>query len=136
MEITVKKIKASRSIIDQIQTANVEAILNQEQILGWCQWTFGSGKTKTKKKLIIFTDDKNRPFKIVMPEAIILSDYDRYNQQERPEYRMKEPWIVTIKRGSFTEDVLKFKTKEDQNEFYNLLQRLKRVALEQGQFFI
>lgn len=133
MEITVKKIKASRSIIDQIQNANAEAIINQEQILGWCQWTFGSGKMKKIRKLILFLDSAQNVFKSIVPDSIEMKDQ---NYTDEFGNRLEKPWFVIVRKNGFSAQTYAFETKEDQHEFFNLCQRLKRVALEQGQFFI
>lgn len=67
MEITVRKIKATKSVIEQIQYAGEKAIMNQDVVLGWCQWTFGSGKMKRIKKLLLFLDSEQNVFKMIIP---------------------------------------------------------------------
>lgn len=136
MEITVRKIKATKSVIEQIQYAGEKAIINQDVVLGWCQWTFGSGKMKKVRKLILFLDIEQNVFKSIIPEVIEMTDQNRCNELEDPTYRIKKPWFVVLKKSGFSDQTFVFETKEDQNEFFNLCQRLKRVALEQGQFFI
>lgn len=136
MEITVRKIKATKSVIDQIQYAGENAIMNQDVVLGWCQWTFGSGKMKRIKKLLLFLDSEQNVFKMIIPDGIEMTDQNRYNELEDPKYHIQKPWFVVLKKNGFSDQTFAFETKEDQNEFFNLCQRLKRVALEQGQFFI
>lgn len=136
MEITIKKIKATKSVIEQIQYAGEKAIMNQDVVLGWCQWTFGSGKMKKIKQLVLFLDSAQNVFKMVIPDLIHKIDHDKENQQMKPELRTKKPWFVLLRKSGFSDQTFAFETKEDQNEFFNLCQRLKRVALEQGQFFI
>src|SRR5690606_29408132 len=133
MEITVKKIKATRSVIDQIQYAGENAIMNQDVVLGWCQWTFGSGKLKKVRKLILFLDSAQNVFKSIVPDSIEMKDQ---NYTDEFGHRLQKPWFVVLRKSGFSDQTFAFETKKDQNEFFNLCQRLKRVALEQGQFFI
>lgn len=136
MEITVRKIKATKSVIEQIQYAGEKAIMNQDVVLGWCQWTFGSGKTKRIKKLLLFLDSEQNVFKMIVPEIIEMSDQNWCNEIVDPKYNIEKAWFVRLRKSGFSDQTFAFETKEDQNEFFNLCQRLKRVALEQGQFFI
>lgn len=136
MEITVKKIKATKPVIEQVQYAGENAIMNQDVVLGWCQWTFGSGKMKRIKKLILFLDSGQNVFKMIIPDDIEKLDQYKLNQQMNPESQIEKPWFVHLRKSGFNVQTFAFSTKEDQNEFFNLCQRLKRVALEQGQFFI
>src|SRR5690554_1009017 len=99
MEITVKKIKATKSVIEQIQYAGENEIMNQDVVLGWCQWTFGSGKFKRIKKLILFLDSGQNVFKIIIPEGIEMTDQNRYNELEDPKYRIEKPWFVALKKS-------------------------------------
>lgn len=136
MEITVRKIKATKSVIEQIQYAGEKAIMNQDVVLGWCQWTFGSGKMKKVRKLILFLDNCQNIFKMIVPDDIEKRDQYELNRQMNPESQIEKPWFVRLRKIGFSDQTFAFETKEDQNEFFNLCQRLKRVALEQGQFFI
>lgn len=136
MEITVRKIKATKSVIEQIQYAGEKAIMNQDVVLGWCQWTFGSGKMKKVRKVILFFDNCQNIFKMIVPDDIEKRDQYELNRQMNPESQIEKPWFVRLRKIGFSDQTFAFETKEDQNEFFNLCQRLKRVALEQGQFFI
>src|SRR5690606_1611315 len=99
--------------------------MNQDVVLGWCQWTFGSGKMKRIKKMILFLDSGQNVFKIIIPDGIEMTDQNRYNELEDPKYRIEKPWFVSLKKSGFSDQTFAFETKEDQNEFFNLCQRLK-----------
>lgn len=135
MYVELKKIKLSKSIIQQIESAGSISIRNQGEILGWCFWNFGTPSRPRKKELIIFLNKDGNLRKMIMFDNVkdgsFEYDIDPFNSVLGRKTKHK----LIVKRSGMVETEYQFDTKEQQESFEGSIQRLKRIAIEKGQFY-
>ncbi len=134
MQIELKKIKATKSIMDQVQQISQSDIskltIDKENILGW--FIMKSGKSVLKYILLKTSKGSYRKLRFPM-EAEKYEKYEQLDSNTRVLY-----YYCKVGYGNnIIENRISFGTKEfERDHFYNQIQVIRRIAQEQGQFFI
>lgn len=135
MYVELKKVKLSKSIIQQIEPAGSISILNQGEILGWCFWNFGTPSKPLKKNLIIFFNKDGNLRKLTMFDSVKDGSFEYDIDPFNSVLGRKTKYKLIVKRSRMIETEYQFDTKEEMVSFEGSIQRLKRIAIEKGQFF-
>ncbi|WP_418360196.1 hypothetical protein [Sphingobacterium detergens] len=134
MQIELKKIKATKSIMDQIQQisqSDISALaIGEGTVLGW--FILKSGKTLLRYILIKTSEGIYRKLRFPT-EAEKYEKYEQLDSNTRVLY-----YFCKVGYGNnIIENRISFGTKEfERDHFYNKIQAVRRLAQEQGQFFI
>lgn len=137
MLIEIKKIKATKSIMDQIQQINQSDIstltINKENVLGW--FIMKSGKAVLKYILLKTSEGIYRKLRFpIEPEK-----YEKHEKEvEEIKWARELFYFCKLSYGrNYIENRTCFQTNKSQRDhFYNQIQAIRRIAQQQGQFFI
>lgn len=137
IKVQLKKINLSKSVIQQIEPADVFSIKNIKEVFGWGSWNVGKPTAPNWKKMIVFKNTNDEPRKMIMFERIEDTSKEVMVDMFYSLKGMKKIHEITVYRGSrVTELKYNFEQREHLESFVNDLQKLKRLATEKGQFFI
>ena len=118
MEVILKKVKITNSILNQTVILSSTDELNKFEVLGFCI-------VKTHKWIVLYNESTNELRKFLMFKEVIVD-----------ENHSTPFWIKVIFPVTYRSAIYQGKNEEDCNEFIKSMNEIKHQAEIKGQFYI
>lgn len=132
MKIELRMANITKSIIDQITYVKPNELMNIHKVYGWVNMRDGLTKSNRVYRLIILETNPGEIRKMKMFTTIHVDNLKDPDLSKPP----TGYFVVTVEFNLFKPNSYRFETEAEVNIFTDQIQMIKRLANQQGQFFI
>ena len=126
MQVSIKTLKLNKALFDQVQFLDKKDILDDRfMVLGWC---VVKSKTNLNLKYIVLSDGISGELRKMLFFSFI-TEADGYLE-------LSNSWSTISNQKIKIEDSDRSWRDGDTSNLRNLLEKIKRVATEKGQFYL